>query len=170
MKNKGEVSELSEEILLGNLLNRLKLNVEVKTSEKADLQTDNKEFEKVMQKFQDYSSSAKEREVSENKDDNKNKHDALETIKKNELTKTEEKYVSQKVIPDTVTKESQEVIENEEDGIQKILKKLINQLLTLNNKKSDSEKEKEKVNKVCVLITQLLNNGNTENKAQQTRF
>ncbi|HQO11994.1 MAG TPA: hypothetical protein PK741_02810, partial [Petrotogaceae bacterium] len=78
---------MSEEILLGNLLNRLKLNVEVKTSEKADLQTDNKEFEKVMQKFQDYSSSAKEREVSENKDDNKNKHDALETIKKNELTK-----------------------------------------------------------------------------------
>ena len=169
MKNKGEVSELSEEILLGNLLNRLKLNVEVKTSEKADLQTDNKEFEKVMQKFQDYSSSAKEREVSENKDDNKNKHDALETIKKNELTKTEEKYVSQKVIPDTVTKESQEVIENEEDGIQKILKKLINQLLTLNNKKSDSEKEKEKVNKVCVLITQLINNGNTENKAQQNQ-
>ena len=160
---------MSEEILLGNLLNRLKLNVEVKTSEKADLQTDNKEFEKVMQKFQDYSSSAKEREVSENKDDNKNKHDALETIKKNELTKTEEKYVSQKVIPDTVTKESQEVIENEEDGIQKILKKLINQLLTLNNKKSDSEKEKEKVNKVCVLITQLINNGNTENKAQQNQ-
>ena len=38
---------MSEEILLGNLLNRLKLNVEVKTSEKADLQTDNKEFEKV---------------------------------------------------------------------------------------------------------------------------
>lgn len=169
MKNKGEVSELSEEILLGNLLNRLKLNVEVKTSEKADLQTSNKEFEKVMQKFQDYSSSAKEREVSENKDDNKNKHDALETIKKNELTKTEEKYVSQKVVPDTSTKESQETAATEEDGIQKILKKLINQILTLNNKKSDSEKEKEKVNKVCVLITQLLNNGNTENKAQQTQ-
>lgn len=169
MKNKGEVSELSEEILLGNLLNRLKLNVEVKTSEKADLQTSNKEFEKVMQKFQDYSSSAKEREVSENKDDNKNKHDALETIKKNELTKTEEKYVSQKVVPDTSTKESQETAATEEDGIQKILKKLINQILTLNNKKSDSEKEKEKVNKVCVLITQLINNGNTENKAQQTQ-
>ncbi len=169
MKNKGEVSELSEEILLGNLLNRLKLNVEIKTSEKADLQTSNKEFEKVMQKFQDYSSSAKEREVSENKDDNKNKHDALETIKKNELTKTEEKYVSQKVVPDTSTKESQETAATEEDGIQKILKKLINQILTLNNKKSDSEKEKEKVNKVCVLITQLINNGNTENKAQQTQ-
>jgi hypothetical protein len=169
VKNKGEVSELSEEILLGNLLNRLKLNVEIKTSEKADLQTSNKEFEKVMQKFQDYSSSAKEREVSENKDDNKNKHDALETIKKNELTKTEEKYVSQKVVPDTSTKESQETAATEEDGIQKILKKLINQILTLNNKKSDSEKEKEKVNKVCVLITQLINNGNTENKAQQTQ-
>lgn len=160
---------MSEEILLGNLLNRLKLNVEIKTSEKADLQTSNKEFEKVMQKFQDYSSSAKEREVSENKDDNKNKHDALETIKKNELTKTEEKYVSQKVVPDTSTKESQETAATEEDGIQKILKKLINQILTLNNKKSDSEKEKEKVNKVCVLITQLINNGNTENKAQQTQ-
>lgn len=169
MKNKGEVSELSEEILLGNLLNRLKLNVEVKTSEKADLQTSNKEFEKVMQKFQDYSSSAKEREVSENKDDNKNKHDALETIKKNELTKTEEKYVSQKVIPDISAKESQETAATEGDGIQKILKKLINQILTLNNKKSDSEKEKEKVNKVCVLITQLINNGNAENKAQQTQ-
>jgi len=169
VKNKGEVSELSEEILLGNLLNRLKLNVEVKTSEKADLQTSNKEFEKVMQKFQDYSSSAKEREVSENKDDNKNKHDALETIKKNELTKTEEKYVSQKVIPDISAKESQETAATEGDGIQKILKKLINQILTLNNKKSDSEKEKEKVNKVCVLITQLINNGNAENKAQQTQ-